>query len=175
MSIFGGRSAAEWLYGRNPNASVGAMALMAEVDRGEARRREREAQSPRAERKQWHEELKEERRQREIMLRTCEEATPEDLAEWMRGYRARGGMVRDIVDRPMHSDFYVMRRRPALLVELYGASSVDVIVPSGVLRPEELPRTYHGVSGHSNWYFMKDFAFVGISKPISFECVERIL
>ncbi len=94
-------------------------------------------------------------------LTNCRPAQPEDLKAWLVGFKRRGGEVRYRREGKMRGSFHVLERCPAEVPSLYGAFSLSVIVPEGLMAPDDLPRTFHGQCGHSTFYFMDGFEIVG--------------
>ncbi len=97
------------------------------------------------------------REQRDRLLEHCRPATADEYDAWLRGYRKRGGRVTHYRDWPMHHHYYVMLSDPGWIPKLYGANSVEVIVPRGVMSPAALS----GGTGHSQFFFMDGFKVVG--------------
>ncbi len=96
------------------------------------------------------------------LLKYCRNATREEYQEWLTGYLRKGGKVTHPREGKFrYGSIKVLVAKPAYIPELYGANSVDIIVPKNVdLHPNELRRTFHGVSGHNSIFFMRDFVAV---------------
>jgi hypothetical protein len=100
-------------------------------------------------------------------MQLCRPATAMDYRAWLEGFLNRGGKVDNSWDFPIKRHRYlVLMSKTHTAPSLYGASSIQVIVPSGNLLPEELPDTFHGACGHSGFYFMDGYqavTYFGIS------------
>lgn len=131
------------------NRTPGAMALLAEADR------ERAGMSPDWSREHHERQMRDSQQARERFLEACRPATAADYAAWLSGWLARGGQVTHIYDYEIgRADWWVMDRY-ASPPKLYGAQSVNVIVPDGVpLRPANV----RGNVGHNSFFFMDGFA-----------------
>lgn len=84
------------------------------------------------------------------------QATAVDYNAWLTGYMQKGGEPTHRRDRPLCDTFYVALADLEMM-PLYGASSVSIIVPSGVTVSLENGRD----AGHCNLYFMEDFSSLG--------------
>lgn len=88
-------------------------------------------------------------------------ATTEDYKRWLRGFLAKGGKISHVYDYPMSqtiSEWFVAFK-DFEISPLYGASSVYIIVQSGV-------RFLGGNLGHSGLYFMDEYTQNGGFVPI---------
>lgn len=189
-----------------------AVALMMEVDRGNARRAEQQqrdtnrdaalnlppAPEPtgdpiadaiaQAEHKATvarirHDAMRAQHRQesavadeaRAAFLTYCRPAAPAEYATWLTGHLGRSGRITHAYDRDMPR-MWVLERAPQVRVpSLYGAQSVQVIVPAEVrFTPGDLPKTFHGACGHSEFYFLADFTVVGSVVPL-YDDVKALL
>jgi hypothetical protein len=161
--IYGSQTATDWYLSNGGNPTPGALALMAEVQRGRERRnnnvRERdETPDERKRRCAVDDEL------RRRFLQGCRPATAADYATWLRGYLKRGGAITHEYPYPMsRADVVVLTRSGLDLPSLYGARALEVIVPAGLTL--STPATFHGRCGHSTVYLMDGFAIVGNFVP----------
>jgi hypothetical protein len=80
------------------------------------------------------------------------EATPEDYLKWLSGFFENGGKPTHFYDYPM-DDFYVAKE-DFYCKPLYGASSINIIVPESV-------KYLGGKTGHNNIYLMDGFQYEG--------------
>lgn len=127
---------------------------------------------------------------RQFVTDYCEPATPREYAAWLAGYLRTGGRISTVHDYPMTDrgvtvvgdgdpsrgplefapadlSWFVLRSRPDDVPSLYGALSMQVIVPATVaFGPADVPRTFHGQCGHSTFYFMDGFRVVGTYMPL---------
>lgn len=85
-------------------------------------------------------------------------ALPGDYEDWLRGWRRTGGKEVRRYDYEMPRTFVVTRKSFAL-PPLFGALSLDIIVPRGVevVCPDGI--------GHNSLYIMEDFSMRGGHKP----------
>lgn len=67
-------------------------------------------------------------------------------------------MITHYRDYPMQGRWFVLTS-VGWLPELYGAQSLDLIVPIGIDIFGH--RTFHGCSGHNNIYYMDNYKVVG--------------
>lgn len=103
---------------------------------------------------------------RTLFVTHCRRATATDYAEWLAGWLRTGGWISHPYDYPMPS-WLVLQTRPDDIPSLYGALSMQVIVPADVdLQPADIPDTFHGGCGHSTFYFMDGFTIVGDFVPL---------
>ena len=112
----------------------------------------------------------EHRKQKEFMrikvfpcLRT---ARALDYNKWLQGFIKAEGSPTHVYDYPLPSYFYVATGDVSLPA-LHGASSVSVIVPTGIT-----VKTPDGL-GHGNLYIMDGFAQVGGIVPIYSDTVIK--
>ncbi|RJO62633.1 MAG: hypothetical protein C4542_03025 [Dehalococcoidia bacterium] len=75
-------------------------------------------------------------------------ATVNDYRKWIVGFISNGGTVTHHYDYDMPDDVYIALDSFEI-TPLYGASSINVIVPAGI--------EVNGDAGHSNLYFMDGF------------------
>jgi hypothetical protein len=98
--------------------------------------------------------------ERQEFLKYCKPAGTDDYVAWFRGLKARG--IPHNGNRYGYTveeaRFYFLVSDPAYVPELYGAFSVNVIVPAhSKLTLKNLPKGFHGCPGHSTFYFMDGF------------------
>lgn len=97
--------------------------------------------------------------QRAEFLRHCRPATADDYRRWLDGYEARGGQPTHAYDYAFdRAGFYVLTTGPLTvptLPSLYGATSVNVIVPASAHL--YTPDTFHGECGHSHAFRMDEY------------------
>lgn len=140
-------------------------AIMRALDRKKAQDDKWEAAKRRHEIKSKHSEV-----ERSEFLAHCQTATLTEYTAWMIGYLNRGGEPSHIYDHGFTQPeprVMVLAEKPGAVPTLYGADSLQVIVPAGVsFAPEDVPQTFHGRCGHSTFYFMEGFAIVGIWTPV---------
>jgi hypothetical protein len=112
----------------------------------------------------WDCEIKESSRLRAEFLSRCRPALAADYSAWLSGYVRKGGRPSHRYDYSMPDrDWCVLEEKPSGVPSLYGALSLNVIVPDWLdFRPDDVPRTFgRGQCGHSTFYFMRDYAIVG--------------
>lgn len=102
---------------------------------------------------------------RDEFITHCRSATEADYTQWLTGYRARGGQITHTYPgmwKNCTDSWFVLTDVPDTFPSLYGAHLVNVIVPANLqLKPADIPSTYHGYCGHSNFYFMSGFTVNG--------------
>lgn len=147
-----------YIAGGGDTSNGRAMALMFEAERGHNRRQRSDVVVDSA---SWDERHAHDERDREEFLTHCRPAGPEDYRAWLAGYLSNGGQVTHPRDWDMPGTYYVLESTPAGVPSLYGALSLEVIVPAGVLSPGDIPRTFHGGCGHSTFFFMDGFEVLG--------------
>lgn len=76
-------------------------------------------------------------------------ARSSDYTQWLRGFLEHGGKVTHAYDRPMRGDWYVARGS-FTLPPLYGAQSLNIIIPKGITVVCSDP-------GHSGLYWMDGY------------------
>jgi hypothetical protein len=146
-----------YLAGGGDTTNERTMALLFEAERGYNRRQdEQRDEVPYAEQHAQDEHA------REVFLTYCRPATPAEYKSWLDGYRRSGGDIRLERERWLGHDYFVLESAPETVPSLYGSLSVNVIVPAGVLSPADIPRTFHGCCGHSSFFFVEGFEFVGL-------------
>lgn len=163
----------------------GAEAIMRALDRQKAQRRRWEAEEEKYRREAEAAEI-----ERSVFLEHCQPATLIEYTAWMIGYLQGGGEPSHVYNYefsrpavvlngsigpngsnltagPANSKWWVLAEIPGTVPSLYGATSLAVIVPKGLaFTPGDVPRTFHGACGHSEFYFMDGFAVVGDSTPV---------
>jgi hypothetical protein len=114
---------------------------------------------------EWEKRFRHDEEQLGRFLEHCRLAEPKDYSRWLKGYLRRGGKVTHPRNREIRcAKFYVLESLPDHVPSLYGALSINVIVPSGLrFFPDHLPRTFHGQCGHSSFFFMDGFQAVSMS------------
>lgn len=97
---------------------------------------------------------------RNEFLSYCRKATRDDYVEWYSGFKRSGGKTEYQRDYPFNVShgWYVLLVDAIKIPTLYGANSVNLIIPSyvtdvGNYDDEEL--------GHNSIYKMHDYSFVG--------------
>ncbi len=93
------------------------------------------------------------KKKKEELLKKFRHATIEDYANWLKGFIKSGGRPRYYRDYPfiqMQDEFFVAQH-DFWMVPLYGALSVEIIIPKGI-------RYLGGELGHSKLYFFEDFS-----------------
>lgn len=120
------------------------------------------------------------RADREAFLDYCRPAHPIDYYDWLAGYLRQGDTTPKRVQWDMpQRDWFVLVGRPRGVPQLYGALSVQVIVPSDVdLRLADLPHE-HGAPdvGHSTFLFYPQerkgrFEVVGHLPPLYADVID---
>lgn len=130
------------------------------------------------------------KRDRDEFLSHCQPATVLEYTAWMIGYLQGGGEPSHVYDYEFsapgvvlsgsigpqgsdltasaaESDWWVLAEVPEDVPSLYGARSLNILVPNGLgFTPRDVPRTFHGKCGHSTFYFMDGFVVVGSSTPV---------
>jgi len=166
--IFGDQTATDWYLAQGGNPTPGVLALLAEVQRGRER-----ARAPREGREDYERLHAEDKQKRERFLDACRPSTPAEYAAWLTGWLRRGGRVTHPHGYPLHG--FVTMQRYATVPELYGALSLNILVPEDVpLAPANLARTFHGCSGHNGVFFMTGFQVVAQVVP-SYTDVEPLI
>lgn len=102
--------------------------------------------------------MRDEERRHRFINEHCRLATKSDYGQWLSGYIQSGGAIDYFRDYPMQHGWFVLTS-VGELPELYGAQSIDLIVPIGI--HVFGCRTFHGRSGHNNIYYMDNYRFVG--------------
>lgn len=175
--FYGDMTAAEHYLTHGGAPTSGALALMAEVERGRERARQLEAEEEEpfeVRMARMEAERLQDSAAREQFLQACRRATPAEYAAWLSGHLRAGGKVTHPYDYALPRSFYVLERY-ADPPELYGALSLSVIVPADVpLGPDDLTRTFHGCSGHNSFFFMNDFWVLSSTVP-SYADVEPLV
>lgn len=123
-------------------------------------------------------------RQRATFVTHCRLALPSEYADWLRLWIGDGGRITDTYDYPFTRtavvvngdlsnmtaaapDWMVLCEPPDQVPSLYGARSMNVIVPADVdFSQDDVPNTFHGGCGHSTFYFMRDGGIVGSWVPL---------
>ena len=166
-------------------SSPGLDAIMRAMDR--------EAQQKakwKAEEERYRRESERSDRDRADFLTHCQPATLLEYTAWMIGYLQNGNEPSHVYDYDFAqpamqlngsisskgstlrmseapSCWWVLAERPDEVPSLYGAQSINVLVPKGVdFRPGNVPSTFHGKCGHSTFYFMDGFRIVGDHTPV---------
>jgi len=112
---------------------------------------------------------------RATFLEHCRPATVEDYAAWLTSYLDSDGTITHSYDYRMPK-FWVLVSRPSAIPSLYGAFSMQVIVPAGLLSPRDVPNTFHGGCGHSTFYFHGRLpVVVGGSVPLYTDVADKIM
>jgi hypothetical protein len=142
----------------------------------EAEEREEGWRRSREEQEDWFRRL---RLERDEFLRYCIPATVDNYAAWLRGYLTRGGDIKHVYNYPFPAgsdpSWFVLYERPKRVPSLYGATSIEVIVPSDVdFGPVDVPNTFHGGCGHSTFYFLNGYQIVGDFVPL-YSDVRKLL
>lgn len=136
----------------------------------------------------WEEERRASKDERARFLSGCRPATATDYADWLIGHMESGGNPTHLYDYDLaHRGFtvngsigngtcsvqegpiqwWVLERMNGPIPSLYGAKSINVIVPErSPLTPEWIPDTFHGRAGHSGFYFMSGFVAVAATIPV---------
>lgn len=106
---------------------------------------------------------------RDDLVSHCRPATEDDYVQWLAGYCARGGKITNVRAGTWEDgtkSWFVLTSVPDTFPYLCGANAVHVIVPASLrLKPVDIPSSFHGVCGHSDFYFMEGFEFKGICVP----------
>jgi hypothetical protein len=169
----------------DPTPPPGVEAIMRALDRKKRQDARWEAETRSREREAEEAEL-----DRAAFLDHCQPATLLEYTAWMIGHLNKGGEPSHVYDYefteratvlsgsigPNGSSlaasqaglkWWVLAEVPDNVPSLYGAKSLSVIVPNGVgFTPQDVPRTFHGKCGHSNFYFMDGFTQVGNDTPV---------
>jgi len=106
--------------------------------------------------------------ERRELMSWCRPAKVSDYEAWLKGWSFKDKRVDyfNLKGKFSERSFYVLLAKPAYIPELYGANSVNLIVPLNVgISPDSIRKTYHSCSGHNNIYFMKNFRLVGRDIP----------
>lgn len=128
------------------SAIARADALLESQERG---RRQRDARYE-AESKVAQEEL-------DHFLGFCRHATPEDYADWLRGYIRNGGLITHPRPYPLPSGWWFFQPADgasATLPTLYGSQAISLIVPADASGHTSL---YYGAVGHNRIYRIGTF------------------
>jgi hypothetical protein len=173
------------MSGNDFERTPGVEAIMRVMDRQAKQRAEMEQRERR-----YRQEAERSDLARAAFLDHCQPASLLEYTAWMIGYLHGGGEPSHVYDRPFAQPamqlngsigpegstlrasqappkWWVLAERPDTVPSLYGASSISVIVPSGLdFRPDDVPDTFHGGCGHSNFYFMDGFVNVGGDTPV---------
>ncbi len=110
----------------------------------------------------------------------CRPAAADDYAEFLQAYLRNGGQTTHDYDYDLPGHFYVLRpdAMPPSPPTCYGALLFEVIVPAdSQFPPAAVPRTFHGVCGHSAFYFVNVGGYpakVALSVP-TYRDVRRLL
>ena len=123
---------------------------------------DRENEISKRDKKDYEEERKLIEIRRNTFLHSVRRATLGDYESWLRGYiETAGGVPTHYYDYHFSiTDFFVLLKSDTLPT-LYGANSVNIIVPEGL----EL-KIENDDMGHNNVYYMKSYICGGIFIPV---------
>lgn len=88
---------------------------------------------------------------RHYFLRDCNAASPSEYIDWLVGYIGTGGKISHVYNYESGRWDFLSLKKDAKITELYGASSVNIIVPKGI------NCDITGDIGHNNVFFMDGF------------------
>nr|BAR33286.1 hypothetical protein [uncultured Mediterranean phage uvMED] len=88
-------------------------------------------------------------------MRHCNVASPNEYADWLVGYISTGGKIAHVYDYEIGRWEFLYLKKDAKITELYGASSVNIIVPKGI------NCDITGDIGHNKVFLMDGFKKTG--------------
>lgn len=105
----------------------------------------------------------------EIMVSHFRQAKPIDYAKWLKKYIENGGKVTNFYSYNMHVDRFYVAKSDFKMFPLYGATSMDVIVPVGI------NVTSASDTGHNNIYFQDiDKKPIGFHGSVTVPCYSDV-